>query len=473
MTVNDSWFQSALKSQPRKTSPRPSTMKTIPIAAPRRIRSWAPIEPRSTARLSKTFAPPSVCRKSLKSFTEPIRSTSRVLNSMIDFTCCRRSHPLTTVDTIKAIVPKILGTMTTSLPMLVSPVCEENNGWRVEWLTACGERLASHREGLCPLPPGGRLGRRRRRRWFHRHEDGRAACGGRSLLVVVVVVVADNRDEAEHVVVQEMPTVHANHQVAAVLQELNLYPITRGCRGRRSCEEGTGRIGTGRAGVTRRHAGGRCGHSSGCRQKSVGMFRIVDTRVCNDDDVRSSDVETRVDDEIVLRVSDVVVQVLRSGDYNRRAVNRHRRRNGAIAHRSSTTSVGVICTALAKIRSDIVPRGFLAARINRDTVTTAVHDERDRPAFSDGHVIRQQEMGDGGADGGWVRGLRLRLGEMDDRIVKDCFLVFVLVVRSPGCRERYGEGEGCADNDARPSTVHVVAPLPLTITDGSPPTDTK
>ena len=159
--MNDSWFHSALKSQPRKTNPRPRTMETVPIAAPRRIRSWAPIEPRSTARLSKNFAPPSVCRKSLKSFTEPIRSTSRVLNSMIDFTCCRRSHPLTTVHTIKAIVPKTLGTMTTSLPMLVSPVCEENNGWRVEWLTACGERLASHREGLRPLPRG-RLGRRRR-----------------------------------------------------------------------------------------------------------------------------------------------------------------------------------------------------------------------------------------------------------------------------------------------------------------------
>jgi hypothetical protein len=33
--------------------------------------------------------------------------------------------------------------------------------------------------------------------------------------------------------------------------------------------------------------------------------------------------------------------------------------------------------------------------MNRDTVSIAVHDERDRPTFSDGHVIRQQEMGDG------------------------------------------------------------------------------
>ena len=77
--------------------------------------------------------------------------------------------------------------------------------------------------------------------------------------------------------------------------------------------------------------------------------------------------------------------------------------------------------------------------MNSDTVTAAVDDERDRPTFVDGDIIRQKEMGDGGADGGWCRGLRLRLAEVDDRILQGCFL-FVLVVCSPGRRECPSEG---------------------------------
>src|SRR5437762_11350546 len=175
-----------------------------------------------------------------------------------------------------------------------------------------------------------------------------------SLLIVVVVAVADNRDEAEHVVVQRMPTVHANDQIAAVLQELNLYPISRSCRSRRSCEEGTGRIGTGQTGVTRRHAGGRCSDASGRRQKSVGMYRVVDTGVWS-----GGGVFTRVDDEIAFRVGNVVIQVLGPDD------GAHASHNRAIARdESSTTSIGLVCAALAKVFRDIVPSRFLGHRMN-------------------------------------------------------------------------------------------------------------
>ena len=112
------------------------------------------------------------------------------------------------------------------------------------------------------------------------------------------------------------------------------------------------------------------------------MLRIVDTGVCNHDDVRCDDVETRVDDEVVFGVSDVVIQVLSPSDDNRCASNRHVRQNSVIAHGSSTRSVGVVCTSLTKIRRDVVSSGFLVHGMNGDTVTTAVHDERDRPTLS-------------------------------------------------------------------------------------------
>src|SRR5712691_7848697 len=148
------------------------------------------------------------------------------------------------------------------------------------------------------------------------------------------------------------------------------------------------------------------------------MYRIVDTGVNFGGVAGGWIVFTRIDDEIVLRVGNVVIQVLGPDDHR----SAHARHDRAIAHESSTRSVGVICTALAKIRSDIVPSGFFAHRMNSDTVTAAVDDERDRPTFVDGDIIRQKEMGDGGADGGWGRGLRLRLPEVDDRILQGCFL---------------------------------------------------
>ena len=202
---------------------------------------------------------------------------------------------------------------------------------------------------------------------------------------LLLVVVANDRDKAEHVVVQGVRPVHANDQEPAFLRKPNLYPIPRCRRGRCSCEERTGRISTGRARVTERHTVWRCGHSSGRRQQPVGVFGIVDTRV----DLgwgRRGVILTRLDDEMVLGVGNVVIQVLGPDDH-RSALARH---NCAIAHGTAAQSIGLVSTALAEVLRDIVARGFLIDWMNRDTVTTAVDDERDRPTCLDDDIIRKQ-----------------------------------------------------------------------------------
>jgi hypothetical protein len=77
--------------------------------------------------------------------------------------------------------------------------------------------------------------------------------------------------------------------------------------------------------------------------------------------------------------------------------------------------------------------------MDRNPVTTAVHEEIDRPTFSDRDVVREQEMGDRGADGGRRRSLRLWLTELDSSVLQCLVLVLVFVVCSSDCRQSEGE----------------------------------
>src|SRR2546422_8820955 len=67
-------------------------------------------------------------------------------------------------------------------------------------------------------------------------------------------------------------------------------------------------------------------------------------------------------------------------------------------------------------------------------------------------------MGDGGADGGWRRRLRLRLAEVDDHSCSR-FIVFVFVVCSSRQGKRDGEGQYADNDEDRSSTLHFAAPL--------------
>ena len=60
--------------------------------------------------------------------------------------------------------------------------------------------------------------------------------------LLALVSLADDVDEAEHVIVEKMSAVHADHEVAACLRELNLYAISGRRRWRAARQERPGGI---------------------------------------------------------------------------------------------------------------------------------------------------------------------------------------------------------------------------------------
>ena len=80
------------------------------------------------------------------------------------------------------------------------------------------------------------------------------------------------------------------------------------------------------------------------------------------------------------------------------------------------------------------------------------------PPFVDRDVIRHQEMRDGGAHRRDIRCLILRLAEVDGGVLNSRHLVLVfvpvLVVGSPGDRERHSHSQHGGTNEKQRSTLH-------------------